>query len=207
VIGRGSELEARVSVAYSGSGTLRGRWEVAEPGAESDAFFRVLAQVRESLGGGQQSTLKSPALPTAATGRYRLRFCVEETATLTAACADSAVAVEARYQVLPGEETAAIRGGTPNNQSIGKGDLFRWPAVTGTTTYQLQIFLPASGPEQEPRFVTGILMPGTTAEAPLSLLAQSKLEPGAAYLWRVTAHDADGNLIARGDLLRFVFRP
>jgi len=206
VIERGEALTARLSVAFSGSGTLRGRWEVAEPGSDSDAFFRVLAQVREPLGGGQLAALVSPELPTASTGRYRLRFCVEEEATLTTACADSAVAVEARYHVLPGE-AAAIRGGSPRNQPLGKGDLFRWPAVNGTTTYQLQIFLPPSGPDAQPRFVTGILVPGESPEAPLSALVQSKLEAGAAYLWRVTAHDADGHLIARGELLRFVFRP
>lgn len=206
LIERGDELQARVSVAFSGSGTLRGRWEVAEPGNESDDFFRVLAQVREPLGGGQVSTLHSPPLPTAATGRYRLRFCVTETVAPTAACADSAVAVEARYQVLPGDG-AAIRGGTPDNQPLAKDGGFRWPTVAGTTIYQLQIFLPAAGPETQPRFVTGMLLPGESAEAAVSALAQSKLDAGTAYLWRVTAHAADGNLIARGELLRFVYLP
>jgi hypothetical protein len=205
VIARGSELTAKVAIAYSGSGTLRGRWELAEPGGDSDAFFRVLAQVRESLGGGQVATFTSPQLPTAATGRYRLRFCVEEAGTVTAACADSAVAVEARYQVQPAADIPAIRG-TTDNLVLGKDDSFRWQAVPGSTTCQLQIFLPATA-DQEPRFVAGILVPGASGEAALSPLVQRKLAVGAAYLWRVTAHDADGNLLARSELRRFVFRP
>jgi hypothetical protein len=142
-----------------------------------------------------------------------LRFCVEESAAEP--CANSSVVVQTFYEVVPGSPQAAMRGTTPNNQTIGAGGVFRWPAVDGAVTYQLQIFRPAARPPGEapgdspgdPVFVTGALVPGGVSEITLSPLLRARLEAGEAFLWRVTAHDADGQLIGRSELARFVFRP
>jgi hypothetical protein len=40
IVERGSPLTARVSIAYSGSGTLRGRWEIADPASQGQPLFR-----------------------------------------------------------------------------------------------------------------------------------------------------------------------
>jgi hypothetical protein len=213
VVERGKPLEARVSIATSGSGTLRGRWELADPGSSTDGFFRVLGLVRVPVSGGRAATVSSPALPTHTTGRHVLRFCVEEAAAEP--CANSGAVVQTFYEVVPGSPHVAMRGTTPNNQAIGAGGVFRWPAVDGAVTYQLQIFRtgarppgeePADSPD-DPVFVTGALVPGAVSETALSPLLRARLQPGQAYLWRVTAHDADGQLLGRSELARFVFRP
>ena len=213
IVERDQPLKAQVSIAHSGSGTLRARWELADPGSTTDGFFRVLDLVRVPLVGGRATTVTSPALPTQATGRHVLRFCVEEDAAQP--CANSATVVQTFYEVMRGGAYATMRGATPDNQTIGAGGVFRWPAVDGAVTYQLQVFRPA-GPapgdapgdaRRDPTFVTGALLPGGVAETRLSPLLRARLEAGQAYLWRITAHDADGQLIGRSELSRFVFRP
>ncbi|HEY6125647.1 MAG TPA: hypothetical protein VIV63_13430, partial [Steroidobacteraceae bacterium] len=139
-------------------------------------------------------------------GRYTLRFCIEDGAVPLLSCADSASTVQTNYQVEPGEAAAVIRGVWPDNQDLGASEPLRWPAVKGTTTYQLQIFEPATVQGADPEFVTGLLLPGNSASAPLGELALRKLVSGHRYLWRVTAHDLDGRLIARSDLAPFVLR-
>jgi len=213
IVERGQPLSAEVSIANSGSGTLRARWELADPGSSSATFFRVLELVRVPLVGGRATTIPSPVLPTQTTGRHVLRFCVEEVAAEP--CANSSTVVQTFYEVVAGGPQAVMRGAIPDNQTIGAGGMFRWPAVDGAVTYQLQIFRPVANPSaggpgdapRDPAFVTGALLPGGVAQATLTPLLRKKLEAGEAYLWRVTAHDADGQLIARTELRRFVFRP
>jgi len=207
VVERNASLGARAAIAYSGTGTLRARWEIAEPASQGQLMYRLLALVREPLGGGQVANLSYPALPTQTSGRYSLRFCVEEAGAPGVQCSDTATTVQAIYQVLPGEAAAIIRGVSPDHQDLGASEPFHWPAVGGTTTYQLQIFTPAMMPDSDPLFVTGLLLPGTVSSAPLTQLTRRKLVSGQRYLWRVTAHDIDGRLIARSELAPFVFRP
>jgi hypothetical protein len=207
VVERGARLGARVAIAYSGTGTLRARWEIADPASHGSPMFRVLSLVREPLGGGQLANLTLPALPTQVSGRYSLRFCIETDGAPEVRCSDAATTVQAIYQVLPGESAAIIRGVSPDGQDLGAGEPFRWPAFDGTTTYQLQIFTSATIPGGDPVFVTGLLLPGSTSRAELTELTRRKLVPGQRYLWRVTAHDIDGRLIARSELAPFVFRP
>ena len=207
VVESGATLRARVSIAYSGSGTLRGRWEIADPGSLAQPFYRVLALVREPLGGGQLFTLETAALPTQTTGRYALRFCVDQTVQVPDPCAGDATAVQGSYEVVPGDAAAAIRGISPASGALGAHTPFAWPQVSGTTTYQLQIFEKLPGPDSEPSFVTGMLVPAETTALPLSALVRRKLKAGHAYLWRITAHDADGRLIARSEFASFVVSP
>ena len=207
VVDRGASLAARVAISYSGTGTLRARWEIADPTSQGQPMFRQLSLVRQPLGGGQVANLTYTALPTQMSGRYLLRFCIQQDEAAGAQCSDTAAAVQAIYQVLPGESAAVLRGVWPDGQDLSASEPFRWPAFGGTTTYQLQIFTPAPIPESDPAFVTGILLPGAVSSAPLSDLTRRKLVAGQRYLWRVTAHDIDGRLIARSELAPFVFRP
>lgn len=207
VVDSNAVLRARVSIAYSGSGTLRGRWEIAEPGSSGTSFYRVLALVREPLGGGQVRTIESEALPTQASGRYALRFCIEQAPPVIDPCGGDATAVRGSYQVLPGDAAQPIRGVSPAGGTVRAATSFNWPAVAGTATWQLQIFETLPGLDSEPRFITGMLVPGGTTSLPLSVLTRQKLSAGHAYLWRVTAHDADGRLLASSEFAPFVYRP
>jgi len=201
---RGGRLSARLALAYAGAGTLRGRWQVADPGGGHAALFRTIALVRKSLPPAQHVTLDSPVLPTNLAGRYALRFCLEVGATPGDECADSSAGVQTIYEVVD-TATGAIRALRPAGTSVGPATAFEWDAVPGASLYQLQVLRPGAGDSLE--FVTGLLVPGGTRSAALSPLVLSKLEPGTRYRWRVTAHDAEGRLLARSDTAEFVYRP
>ncbi|HEU4529927.1 MAG TPA: hypothetical protein VFR59_02030 [Steroidobacteraceae bacterium] len=228
----GEQLTARLTVGYGGSGTLRGRWQIAEPGGGNRPFFRTIALVRETLAPVQRAVIDSPLLPTQVRGRYVLRFCLEPTDAADEECADSSSSVQTLYEIAAQGGAAEIRTLQPNGLAAGPGTPFRWSEVTGAITYQLQIFLPgtpapgalldgdvartatapgtddadevaASG--HDPQFVTGLLVPAGTSQTALSELVRSRLQPGQRYLWRVTAHDADGRLLASSRMVSFVY--
>jgi hypothetical protein len=202
IVARGTKLVARLTLAYSGSGTLRARWEVADPAGATEPFFRVLAYVREPLAGERQHALESPPLPTDISGRYVLRFCVDQRGGAAAACETSDTAVQTLYEVTPGERLPVITGIAPDNREVDAVTLFSWPAVNGVTTYQLQIFQPAA---PEPVFVAGMLLDSSITRTALSEVTRDKLTPGRRYLWRVTAHDAGGQLLAHSAPASFVY--
>jgi len=206
VIERGAALDARLILSYTGGGTLRGRWQVADPGGGERPFFRTVSLVRENLAPTQRATIESPKLPTNLSGRYALRFCLETAAeNQPEECADSSAGVQSLYEVRMPDHSASIHGLFPAGGDAGPGSVFRWSEVPGASIYQLQIMRAAAGGSVE--FVTGALVPGAAPNAILSQLTLSKLEPGQRYRWRVTAHDVDGGLLARSDGAEFVFRP
>jgi hypothetical protein len=204
IVERGAHLSAQVRVSYTGSGILRARWEIAEPSGAGEPPFRVLAQVREPMSGDQSRTLASPALPTQITGRYLLRFCAESVADAALSCESSDTAVQTLYQVTPVERLQVLRGIQPDNQVTDAATVFRWPAADGATTYQLQIFRAA---EPQPAFVAGMLIDGSVTQTALSEITSAKLVPGQRYLWRITAHDREGRLIARKEASPFIYQP
>jgi len=225
LVDQDSELKARLTVIHSGSGLLEGRWLVAEPGSsEGQPLFRTLALVRKNLSAGQRNYLASPVLPTARAGKYLLRFCAtsgqpapEITTAASVQCPLQNLVVEAAYQVQ-GESAsaiAAISGLSPNQQAVSSTTPFRWPSVSGARVYQLQVFtlapvpaLPSLDAEVDslkPEFVVGMVLPAGTSETPLSDLVRSRLQVGQRYLWRITAHDESGRLIASSTEYSFVF--
>jgi hypothetical protein len=204
IVERSSALAARLTLSYSGSGTLRGRWQVAEPGGGTNAFFRTVSLVRVSLSATQRATLESPRLPTNLSGRYAVRFCLEpEGASPVEDCADSTAGVQTLYEVRVPD--GAIAGLSPARGPAGSGTVFRWQPIRDAAIYQLQIL--GTDAEGTTRFVTGLLAPGDSPDAALSRLTLSKLVPGQRYQWRVTAHDADGQLLARSDNAEFQYLP
>ena len=204
IVERGTRLGAQVQVSYTGSGILRARWEIAEPSGAAEPQFRVLAQVRESMSGERTRTLASPALPTQISGRYLLRFCAEAASALVIGCESADTALQTLYQVTPGEALRVLRVIQPDNQVVDATTVFRWPAVDGATNYQLQIFRAV---EPEPEFVAGMLLDSSVTQTALSEVTHAKLSPGERYLWRITAHDSDGRLIARSDAAPIIYLP
>lgn len=220
----GESLRASLTVQYAGSGMLQGRWQIAEPeSSESAPLFRTLALVNSNLQANQQSTLRSPALPTAHDGKYLVRFCVtsreqRDDAGLTgdALCPDADLTVMATYYVQgeAGHGANLIETISPDRRAVSEDSPFSWRPLAGAVVYQLQVFEPAqsaAGPNDvdraEPRFVTGMLLGATTSTTPLSELARSKLQAGQRYLWRVTALDEAGRMIGSSVEASFVYRP
>jgi hypothetical protein len=204
IVERGARLVARLTLLYAGSGTLRGRWEVADPAGSDEPLFRVLQVVRAPLGGNQQHTLDSSPLPTDISGRYVLRFCVEPTAPAGSDCASSDTTVQTVYAVTSDETVPMLRGLAPDNLPVDASTAFEWTAVAGVTTYQLQIFRAA---DPEPLFVGGMLLDESVTRTALSAATRARLEPGRRYLWRVTAHGSDGRLLARSAPASFLYQP
>lgn len=220
----GTDLKAKVLLAYSGNGLLEGRWQVAEPGStEGRPVYRTLTLVRSYLGNTQQAQLNSPVLPTEKAGKYRVRFCVSnrdqvpaDDLVLDNSCPIPELTVETVYEVLGGEDPTAqvVISSGPQSGTVNAATEFHWQALPAAVVYQLQLF--ASSNEQaesdamlgdSPRFVAGMLLPANTAKTQLSVLMRSKMEAGQYYLWRVTAHDQSGALIGRSREWRVRYQP
>jgi len=216
-------LRATLTVVYSGTGVLRGRWLISEPESPgATPLYRTLGLVSKNLATSQRSTMLSPAVPTARSGNYVLRFCVVDDSRsstgLDSLCPDAGLVAVASYQVQGTDNGGMeqISDLSPDRQPVNAKTVFSFGSVAGAHIYQLQIFelapsdadLPGSRNESgsvEPRFVTGILLDDTTTETALSELVRSKLETGRRYLWRVTAHDATGRMVGRSQEASFVF--
>lgn len=223
------KLTALLTLGYSGSGMLEGRWQLAEPGSTDGLpLFRTLTLVRQNIAGNQRLTLESPVLPTLRAGKYLLRFCVtnrnlipEDGGGIDPTCPIDEWVIDASYQVQAQavEKVITITGVSPNRQYVNSSTPFRWGVVGNVKVYQMQVFrLAPTGPlvsdtralddtSLEPQFVVGMVVPKTTTETPLSELVRSKLTPGDTYLWRVTAHDEHGRLLASSSNYSFVYQP
>lgn len=225
LVAESSALTAQLTLSYSGAGLLEGRWQLAEPGStEALPLFRTLSLVRQQVAGSQRLVLESPTLPTARPGKYLLRFCVTnrnlapEGASDDPQCPVQEWVIDAGYQVQAQQGLLSLTGLTPSQQPVNAATPFRWPAVAGASVYQLQVFSlspplqPGPASQQaslsgEPQFVVGMVLPKATTEAPLSELVRSKLTPGQRYLWRITAHNAGGKMLAASADYTFVYQP
>lgn len=222
-----SQLKAQLTLAYTGSGLLEGRWQLAEPGSsEGLPLYRTLALVRQNLVSNQRVILASPKLPTLRAGKYLLRFCVtnrdliRSDTVLDPQCPIEELVIDAAYQVqgVEGVPAVVITGLSPHQQAATAKTPFSWPPVAGAQVYQMQVFaLQASGLKSpssrqagevvEPSFVVGMVLPAATTKTPLSELVRSKLNPGSRYLWRITAHDPVGRLIGSSGEYTFIYQP
>ena len=86
IVSTDEALRALLTVQYTGTGVLHGRWQIAEPeSSEGVPFYRTLALVNTNLQTSQRSTLRSPALPSTRPGKYLLRVLVRNASTGSAA--------------------------------------------------------------------------------------------------------------------------
>jgi hypothetical protein len=224
VVTAGEPLRALLTVQFTGSGMLAGRWQIAEPeSSEGAPLFRTMTLVNTNLQANQRSTLRSPALPTARGGKYVVRFCatsrVHAGVVDDAQCPDVDLVATATYQVhsRADDGISIIERLSPDRQAVSERSPFSWQPVARAVVYQLQIFeltpaadhfvLNDASDSVEPKFVAGMLLDGRTSSTPLSELARSKLRAGQRYLWRVTAHDDAGRMIGSSAESSFVYRP
>ncbi|NGP53478.1 hypothetical protein [Thioalkalivibrio sp. XN8] len=219
IVERDADLRAGLTVQHTGTGILRGRWQIAEPGSsEAVPVFRTLALVNTQVRAGQRSYLRSPVLPTSRPGVYLLRFCVSGTDPVAVAedaqCPGAGQVVHATYQVhaRAGFRVVRIRSLEPDRARLGQEGMFRWGEVPGAATYQVQIFefaprATTGGEAPEPRFIAGMLVPGDAGATRLTELARSRLSPERRYLWRVTAYDQAGVTIGTSEEASFIFSP
>lgn len=205
-------LQAQLKVNYAGSGTLEGKWQVAEPGStEGKPLYRTLAIVRQPLLRSQESQVQGPVLPTHRQGKYLVRFCVSSAdqndilAGGDSACPDPQFTVQAAYQVLErADQVGEMSIHSPQQQAVDKDTPFVWQAVPQAVLYKLDIF-ELQGNEQW--FITGAFLPSDKMQTTLTQLMQHKLSAGATYRWQVTAVNAEGQLLAKSQQAVFTYQP
>lgn len=216
------ELYASLTIRTVGNGLLEGRWQIAEPGSSGQVpIFRTLSLVRKNVQQGQRVSFRSPRLPTSQQGKFLLRFCaqVDRTKLRDEPCLEENLTSLAAYEVQ-GNDTVGVQAMkvlSPYSDQVDASAKFAWQPLSAAVMYQLQVFelqardadLPSSKLTQEslePMFISGMVLPQGTTSTLLSELVKSKLAKGKHYLWRVTAHDASGQLLGLSSEQSFVYR-
>ena len=201
-------LQATATLQYTGSGVLRGRWQIADPESPGGMpVFRTLALVNTNITASQRSTLRSPVLPTNRSGRYLLRFCVtgqeHDDVGGDVHCPNPELVAAASYRVQASNSPGVdiLQGLSPDRQAVDGSTLFRWRPSPRARVYRLQVF----GHDRE--FVTGMVLDAATRETRLSDLVQRSLEEGQRYLWRISAHGATGQVVGESREATFTWVP
>jgi hypothetical protein len=220
LVRKDDSLNALLDIRFTGSGQLRGNWELATPASTAgEPVFSTLHLVRQSLAGNQVTRIRSPNLPTGQEGVYLLRFRVTEP--------DSGFEpVYVRYLVTrtgqPEKPPASVRLLSPGQGAlVGADTRFEWAADADAAAWQLEIFrkpqqnaagqLPDLGtaadspaaPAVDGPPVTGMMLTGEKHASQLSRVTLDHLEPAQGYWWRVRAIGSDGSVIAESPLGEF----
>lgn len=212
-------LHALLEVQFTGSGQLRGVWEIADPASTmGEPIYRPLRTVRQTLVGNQALKLESPPLPTGREGMYLLRFTLSEPQT-------GFESLFIRYAVTAQQEARRpprnVRLLTPDSGAlVDEGTVFGWTALAGARAYQLEIHVqpahdaaerlpelgstqPAAPPTFEGPPLTGMLLTGEQPSTRLSQPVWQHLQPGRGYWWRVRVIGADGSVTGESPLAEF----
>ncbi len=218
-VARDEPLRAEAIINYDRAGLLDAVWEVATPSTtRGQPVFRRLDNVREYLGAGQQSSLRSPSLPTDQPGLYLLRLRLVQP-TLEQNDTGDRNGILLRYQVSSRSTQEAewvphLNGALAEATTLGADTEFAWPAVAAAHAYQLEFYAQPPepdateerpGPDRVPsRFTreptTGMVLKGNTRSTRLSSAVLHQLEAGQTYTWRVVAVDASGHVLAASPL-------
>lgn len=207
VVSQGERVSARARLYYTGSGILRGQWELAvPPGTAGVPLFRPLRQVQQLLPAGGEALLQAPDLPSDMPGLYLLRF------RPRSASANTPLPV-LQYQVISSEagpqglELIPLLAPAPR-AVIHSDTPFLWQPVPGASSYRL-IFYATTG-RHLPRLDGGLAMPlQPSGDGPVTAqwlaASQTSAQPGplvweklsvpGTYLWQVEALDASGQLV------------
>ncbi len=218
IFNKGASPRVKATISYTGSGLLRGVWEIAEPSSTiGTPVFHPLTHVRKFLSQLGQVTIYSPRLPGHLTGLYLVRFRITD----PQAAFDSPVIryfINAKKQTVKPVHMDII---SPANQTrISEDTRFSWQQLNGSRAYLLEFFTPAAANPVQPATntsedgIASLLVPeaGLDGELPvsgmlipsnqtlLSKLAHTHLKAGQHYLWRVRAIDASGHVIGKSPL-------
>jgi len=218
IFNKGASPRVKANLSYTGSGVLRGVWEIAEPSSTvGTAVFHPLTYVRKFLSQVGQITIYSPHLPGNMTGLYLVRFRITEPQPAFDAPVIRYFINAAKHAVKPVRMDII----SPKNQArISEDTRFSWQQLNGARAYLLELFVPAAANPDQPATntteesiksllipkggldgglpVSGMLIPAN--QTILSKLAQTNLEAGHRYLWRVRAIDASGHVIGESPL-------
>lgn len=183
-------LKAFVDINYTGSGLLKGYWEVDS---------RILSHVNQHLVFGKSITLSSPdvpALPTFAPGTHIVRFII------TSMLGELAMP-EGIYFVSADEAGEAYIIGLvmpEDSGQIGYGPYtFGWRREPWANTYLVEFF----GEDTEKPIFTAYTRKSTYLLPPAIL--KKVFAADTSYQWRVKGYDAEGKIIGQSRLNAFNF--
>lgn len=195
IIEQGQTLQAEAHIQVTGTGTIRGVWEVASPGSTAGTpLYQTIQLVVRQLSSGQDTPLISPALPARQPGNHLVRF-----RFLTPELREESPVLQ--YVVRAAPTLPAITLMTPRDgASADQETLFQWDAVRNANGYKIELF--DKKPQENSYPITpaaGILVrsDANSTSLPGSLL--ERLESGRWYWWHVVALDDGGNIIAASD--------
>lgn len=200
IVTQGETLQAEMRINVTGTGTLKGVWEVASPASTAGTpFYQTLQLVTRQVSSGQTVRLLSPPLPVRTTGNYLVRFRFLEPAL-------EEDAPQLQYVVQPAQQAPlpVIPAGAPaDGAEVGPDTVYQWRAIPGAHSYKLEIVGDAPRDDAQHAIpVTGVLLRSEANQASLTRSLMQKLETGRNYWWHVLALDADGNVIAVSDWRR-----
>ncbi len=192
VLAEGQSAIAIAEVGYTGSGVLNGLWEVARPPSTlGEPVFVPLAAAAMNVAGGGLAELASPPLPTGLAGSYLVRFRLRSPAVPFEGLVIQYAVTDVDVAVQPIDVLAPEPHGT-----LGPATRFQWQPAAGAVAYRLEFFrVDGDGDPAQP--VSGQWVPAERREALLSALAQTHLDPGLAYRWRIVALSQDGRVVGR----------
>jgi len=197
---------AVATVTFTGTGTFKGRWEIARPTSTAGRLTFVnkryitmnLSGASGVLagGGGHKVEITSPVLETDMSGQYVIRLVITDPDV-------GGETVALAYQVnLP--SVGAIPIGPDAVPEIGillprgkpevtQGTTFAWEGVAGSVAYLLEFY---DGPKVAmSRRVSGQVVPDDSTELTLSQVTMENLSPGTNYWWRVVALGPGGGVL------------
>jgi hypothetical protein len=189
-------IKAFVDIRFTGSGLLRGHWEVDG---------RILSYVNRHLVYGRQVTLEFPEiprpkelqyLPTIDAGTHIVRFVVSSPVR-------TVTPPEAIYFVTAEEYAKGpIHLIFPKDKSEENYSpvTFKWEGRDQPTTYLVE-FLEEIG--QKPIF--SAYTKARSYVLPMPVL-KSVFSPGGSYFWRVKGFDEDNNTIGESPEFKFTFK-
>ncbi|VAX09730.1 hypothetical protein MNBD_GAMMA26-1182 [hydrothermal vent metagenome] len=222
---RDEPIHAVAQFKYSGSGLLRGVWELATPSTTyGEPVYRRLKNVRKFFGAGGTETLRSPPLESNQQGRYLIRFRVEEPATgFDDLVLEYFVGQEMAHIIAPPITLELI---APNHGTfLHPKTTFHWRKIANAKAYRLDLYkknasleFPVEGAKvgenksaKNPNTLvgapaTGKLVPATTTQLLLSAISRERLQPGYRYWWRIIAIGTDGSVISQSPVREIRFQ-
>jgi len=195
IIGQDQALQAEARIHVTGTGTIRGVWEVASPGSTAGTpLYQTLQLVVRQLSSGQDTPILSPALPARQSGNHLVRF-----RFLAPELREEPPVLQYVVRVAPTLPTITLmapRDGATANQDT----VFQWDAVRNANGYKIELF---DRNPQENSYpitpVTGMLLRSGTNSTSLPGSLMERLESGQRYWWHLLALDDGGNIIAASD--------
>jgi len=195
IIEQDQTLQAEARIQVTGTGTIRGVWEVASPGSTAGTpLYQTIQLVVRQLSSGQDTPILSPALPTRQSGNYLVRF-----RFLAPELREEPPVLQYVVRIAPQLPTIMLRaprdGATANQETR-----FQWDAVRNANGYKIELVDRKPQHDSHPTApAAGMLVRNNANSTSLPGSLMERLEAGRKYWWHILALDDNGNIIAASD--------